>query len=60
MTLDSTTLALAREWVDDCEWADNPETSAMSMTEIIHGIDRHYAGGWEAFKTDATDSGMEQ
>lgn len=45
----------AREWVADCFWMDLLDESdvlALSDADLFGGIDRHYAGGFNAFLDD--------
>jgi len=48
---DPALLADARDWIADCEWAD--DTSALTDTQVARGIERHYAGGWRQFIADS-------
>lgn len=45
-------IAAAREWAEDCTWKDDPRDA--SDAEIVHGINRHYDGGWDGFLRDIT------
>ena len=43
----------AIEWFLDCSWADEPdedELNALSDVDLISALDRHFSGGYEAFK----------
>jgi hypothetical protein len=43
----------ARAWVADCEWGEDAATlAALPDAAVRRGVDRHYAGGWEAFARD--------
>jgi hypothetical protein len=43
-------LAGAREWIADCQWAD--DTSDLTDAQVIAGINQHYDGGWPQFIAD--------
>lgn len=44
-------LAEARNWIADCEWAD--DTSNLTDAQVERGIARHYDGGIAGFRADA-------
>lgn len=45
---------MAREWVAECSWKDEPEDiEAMSDEEILRGVHRAYEGGLRQFVIDA-------
>jgi hypothetical protein len=39
----------ARNWIADCQWADEVEVAELTDEEIVRGIRRHYDGGLTAF-----------
>lgn len=44
-----------REWVKDCQWAEEyeqDEIDELPATIILKGIDKHYCGGLAAFKKE--------
>ena len=47
-------LSEARDWIADCAWQDDADAlAALTDQQVIHGINRHYAGGWDAFVINA-------
>lgn len=50
----TTELNEARAWLSDCTWADaDPDLIAeMPAVTIFLAIERHYEGGWRAFRRD--------
>jgi hypothetical protein len=45
-------IAQARAWIDDCDWDDLESAQLLSPSEVVDGIERNYAGGWEEFLAD--------
>ncbi len=43
----------ARGWIADCEWKEAEygvdPAEEYADEEIVRGVDRHYAGGWDEF-----------
>jgi hypothetical protein len=52
--LTSAELIDAREWLMDCEWADEDAESIAEMSDetIRRAVQRHYDGGLRAFIAD--------
>jgi hypothetical protein len=53
-TLNAEQLRLARDWIKDClgtfrDLEDEEEIDALTDTQVIKGISRHYSGGIQAF-----------
>jgi hypothetical protein len=45
---------LAREWVADCQWLEEPEDlEELEPERVRAGVEKHYAGGWAGFVRDA-------
>lgn len=44
----------ARSWIGDCQWGDLETEDVCSLTDdaAFAGVDRHYQGGFDAFKRD--------
>jgi hypothetical protein len=43
----------ARNWVEDCQWGEDPEViESLPDENILKGVDRHYEGGLAAFLQD--------
>lgn len=42
-------LQAMRDWVSECTWAEDCETSEFSDTDIIRGVNRFFDGGLAAF-----------
>ncbi len=41
----------ARGWLSDCQWADDEiDFDAMPADQVRAGVERHYDGGWAAFR----------
>jgi len=47
-------IAAMREWAMDCEWDDYDSFDDMLDQDIVNGIERHYDGGVEGFRRDAS------
>jgi hypothetical protein len=49
--IDPGLLSQARSWAADCEWAEDADDIAdLSDAQIVAGVQRHYVGGWDAFR----------
>lgn len=42
-------VAELREWVNDCQWQDEPDTDQLTDLQILMGCDRNLAGGITEF-----------
>lgn len=60
-TLTPEELTAARGWLEDCAWGDlePSEVAALSDSEVIRGISRHYCGGVPQFRLDCVPRAME-
>jgi hypothetical protein len=53
------TVADARAWLLDCEWAEGEDAHEqivlLNDVGVIAAVERHYEGGWKAFADDRWD-----
>lgn len=54
ITADEDTLTAMREWVSECVWADmdEEEIAELTATQLMRGVEKHYAGGVAQFRID--------
>lgn len=52
-------ISAARSWAADCQWEDinyEEDTAGLSDGQVVHGVNEHYAGGWEQFVRDGSET----
>lgn len=42
----------ARDWIGDCQWADEFEVDELTPAEVMAGVEAFYDGGWKQFVKD--------
>jgi hypothetical protein len=55
MSASEAALSEARGWIADCWAADEVDPQELTDTQVIAGVNRHYAGGWAGFLADGEE-----